>query len=145
MANKYNAKPVVIDGIKFHSTGEGNRYKELKYQKYAGLIRDFEMQVPIICTVANKKICAYICDFVVTLNDGSIVHEDYKGFKTAIYILKKKLVEALHGIKIVEVLQQDVKKIAGTIDNSKAARKQEASGLFKYAIKQEKKKKVLSV
>ncbi len=135
MMTKFNAKQIYIDDIKFHSVGESERYKELKYQKYAGLITDFQMQVPLTCKIGDKKICVYICDFVITLNNGNVIYEDYKGFRTPIYILKKKLVEALYNIEIIEVLKQDIKKIAGTIDNSKIARRKEATGLFKYGRK----------
>ena len=42
--NKFNAKKVVIDGIKFDSTKEGNRYRELKLQQHCGFISDLKLQ-----------------------------------------------------------------------------------------------------
>lgn len=128
MANKYFAKSVIIDDIKFHSTGEGNRYKELKYQKYAGEIKDFELQFAFICIVNGKKVCVYKCDFKIWLNDGTISYEDYKGVRTPVYMLKKRLVEAIFDVKIIEVTQRDIKKIAGTIDTSIKARRQAKLG-----------------
>ena len=44
----------------------------------------------------------YYADFKYT-KDGKQVYEDSKGVRTAIYRLKKKIVEAVYNIKIVEV------------------------------------------
>lgn len=46
----------------------------------------------------------YVCDFMVFWANGEITFEDVKGFKTAIYIAKKKMVEDLYyPIKIQEI------------------------------------------
>ena len=44
----------------------------------------------------------YIADFVYTLPDGSQTVEDVKGMKTPEYIIKRKLMRQVHGIKILE-------------------------------------------
>ena len=64
-------------------------------------------QLPFPCVVNGKKICSYILDFKVEYADGRVDYVDVKGVKTAIYNLKKKLVEALHLIKIKEVYKGD--------------------------------------
>ncbi len=45
----------------------------------------------------------YIADFVYIGKDGSIICEDTKGYKTKEYIIKRKLMLYMHGIRIKEV------------------------------------------
>ena len=42
--NKYFNKKVMVDGIKFDSKKEANRYEQLKILKQSGLIKDLELQ-----------------------------------------------------------------------------------------------------
>lgn len=51
--SKYHAKPVTIDGIRFASKKEGNRYCELKALTRAGKISDLQLQVPFILSKAH--------------------------------------------------------------------------------------------
>ena len=53
------------------------------------------------------KVCDYILDFRVTYADGRVEHVGTKGIRTAIYNIKKKLMFAVHGIKIKEVYRGD--------------------------------------
>lgn len=46
--------------------------------------------------------CYYIADFVYSRPDGSTVVEDSKGVRTDAYIIKRKLMLHVHGIKILE-------------------------------------------
>ncbi len=51
-----------------------------------------------------EKSCKYIADFVYTDNEtGHTVVEDTKGMRTKDYIIKRKLMLYLHGIRIKEV------------------------------------------
>lgn len=102
--SKYNAVKVTIDGFTFDSKKEARRYSELKLLERAGEIANLELQPLFPCIVNGKKVCAYIADFAYLNNDGVRIVEDVKGFKTSIYRLKKKLVEALHhNVKITEI------------------------------------------
>lgn len=104
--NKYNAVKTTIDGITFDSKRESIRYQELTQLQRGKVIRDLQMQVPFPVVVNSKKICVYIADFqYVEVASGEIVVEDSKSppTKTPTYRLKKKLVAALYGVKIVEV------------------------------------------
>lgn len=74
----------------------------LKLLRFTGDISDLRLQVPYEIIVNGQKICKYIADFVYTKN-GNVVVEDVKGFPTAVYKLKKKLMKAVHGIEIQEV------------------------------------------
>lgn len=115
---KYNAKK--IDG--FDSKREMRRYGELTMLQRAGKITDLRRQVKYILIPAQRepdiigprggkkpgKIieheCSYKADFVYhDLVTGETVVEDTKGFRTKEYIIKRKLMLWVHGIKIREV------------------------------------------
>lgn len=100
--SKYRAVKTTIDGIKFDSKAEANHYLELKTFQNAGVISDLCMQVSYEIIVNGKRICKYYADFQFVENGVTVV-EDVKGVRTAVYRIKKKLVEALYGIEIVEV------------------------------------------
>jgi len=125
--SKYKAVKTTIDGITFDSKREAKRYTELKVLEKAGHITHLELQPEYQITINGAKICKYKADFryftVRAENnarsynskgewqtptktgdkEGQIV-EDVKGFKTPIYRLKKKLVEASYpGTLIKEV------------------------------------------
>jgi hypothetical protein len=66
------------------------------------------MQVPYNIVVNNIHIANYFLDFEVENKDGTIEYIDIKGkdkktnkfIKTGVFALKKRLVEAIYGIKI---------------------------------------------
>lgn len=102
--NKYRAIRTTVDGLKFDSKREAERYMALRQLLRIGEISDLRLQVKFPITVNNQKICTYIADF--TYKDsatGDFVVEDSKGMKTRTYVLKKKLVKAVYGIEIREV------------------------------------------
>tara|TARA_R110000787_G_scaffold217305_1_gene326148 strand:- start:226 stop:546 length:321 start_codon:yes stop_codon:yes gene_type:complete len=100
--HKYNAVKTTLDGITFASKAEAKRYAELKLLAEAGLIANLSLQPRFNCVVNEHKICTYVADFLY-LESGKQVVEDVKGVKTPVYKLKKKLVEAIHNIKITEI------------------------------------------
>lgn len=103
--NKYNAKKTEVDGIVFHSKKEAKKYAELKLCMHArgnDKVVNLELQPKFPCVVKGKKICTYIADFRIEYANGKIVYEDVKGVRTPVYKLKKKLVEALYEIEIIE-------------------------------------------
>ena len=95
--NKYKAKKTEIDGIKFDSKREMNRYCELKLLEKAKEISNLQLQPKFLLIdgfkYKGKKIQAmnYIADFQYIEKDGTEVVEDVKGFKTKEYNIKKKL------------------------------------------------------
>ena len=109
--NKYRNTKVEIDGIVFHSRKEANFYSELVIKKNAKLILDFEKQVCYDIRVNDKHIAKYFLDFKVINLDGTINYYDVKGkdkvsgkwITTDVFILKKKLVEEIYGIKIEKI------------------------------------------
>lgn len=100
---KYGNKKVVIDGYTFDSVFEGQYYVKLKMLKLAGQIKDFKMQVPFPVMINGKHVFKYIADFVVTENDNTAQIHEVKGYKTDVYKLKKKCIEAYYNIKIKEI------------------------------------------
>ena len=60
---KYGNKKTVVNGIKFDSKWEAERYLYIKSLERAGRVKDLELQVRFNLIVNDQKICAYIADF----------------------------------------------------------------------------------
>jgi hypothetical protein len=102
MRNKYRNKPTEVNGIRFDSQKEAKRYGELCLLYRAGDIRDLQRQYKFSCDIGDDHICNYMADFVYfDVSKNRRVVEDVKGAPpTAVFKLKKKLVEALHDVQI---------------------------------------------
>ena len=115
-ASKYHAIPVHVDGQRFASKKEAARFLELQLWQKHGQIADLECQpvfplhvlelwrsgAPIVITTVGR----FTADFRYTnLQTGEVVVEDVKSSatRTEAYRLRKRLVEAIHGITISEV------------------------------------------
>ncbi len=94
------------------SKKEHYRAATLKLWQRAGLISDLREQVTFVLIPAQhdndgnpiEKSVRYIADFVYTDNEtGQMVVEDTKGVRTKEYIIKRKLMLYIHGIRIKEV------------------------------------------
>ena len=113
---KYKAKKVELDGYTFDSMAEAKHYWfGIKPRLEAGEINNLRLQPSFRCEINGKLICKYLADFQYMDTKeigpqgqlGCTVVEDVKGFKTPVYRLKKKLVEAIHlGTKIIELSQK---------------------------------------
>lgn len=99
--NKFNAKPTVVDGIRFASQKEARRYQALRLLEKAGEVAQLELQPRYPLVVNKVKVGTYVADFAYYEKRGHVV-EDSKGVRTPIYRLKAKLVKALYGIEIRE-------------------------------------------
>lgn len=123
MRNKYKAIKTTVNGIEFDSRKEARRYQDLLLLQRAGVIKKLEMQVKFVLIPTQYEItirygkkgqrlkdkqkllekeCSYIADFVYEENGKKVV-EDTKGVKTKDYIIKRKLMLHVHGIRIREV------------------------------------------
>lgn len=109
--NKYGNRKT--DG--FDSAKEARFAKKLEMLRHAKdhtqRVADIERQVRYTLIpaqrgddgkVAERK-CDYIADFRVTYADGRQEVIDVKGYKTADYIIKRKLMRYVHGITVREV------------------------------------------
>lgn len=101
--SKFNNTRCEYDGIKFASLKEMRRYKVLQILEEQGKIRELRTHPkPWYKMMVNGKlICSYEPDFTYYDEDGAFVVEDVKGKVTDVFKLKAKLMEALHGIKIL--------------------------------------------
>lgn len=94
--NKYGAEKTTVDGIKFDSSGESKRYATLKLLERAGAIKNLKLQPHFLLQESfthdghKERKIEYIADFQYE-KDGQIIIEDFKGKKTEVYKLKRKL------------------------------------------------------
>lgn len=113
--NKYHAQ--ASGG--YDSRKEHRRANELRLLQRAGLISNLREQVRFELIPAQygacgkdfkgretrvllERPCSYIADFVYTDSSGNTVVEDTKGVRTKEYIIKRKLMLHVHGIRITE-------------------------------------------
>lgn len=110
-ASKYRSKRCECDGRTFASKRERDYYLVLKRRLADGEIKSFSCQYSFSLLPALKEgqvvvyrlPLRYIADFVVTYPDGRMEVVDVKGFKTDVYLIKKRLMRQLLGVEIVEV------------------------------------------
>ena len=122
---KYGNQNTTVDGIRFDSQREAQRYQELVLLLRAGKISDLRRQVKFVLIPTQYEVYArysdktgkrlkdgkkvieketsYKADFVYRNADGDLVVEDAKGVRTADYIIKRKLMLERHNIRISEV------------------------------------------
>jgi hypothetical protein len=84
---KYHNKITIVDGIRFASILEANRYGDLKLLLAAGQIKRFKRQPSFLFECGIR----YMPDFIVWGLNGIPWVEDSKGKKTADFIMKEKL------------------------------------------------------
>lgn len=101
-ANKYHvaaAPDRTIDGIRFDSRAEMQRYLELRMLERAGQIKDLERQVEYVLVPKHVRKdgskclgIVYLADFrYLDLRTNRVVVEDVKGALTEAYRLKRTL------------------------------------------------------
>lgn len=124
--SKYNSRKCSCSQGHIHdSRKEAKRCDELHLMQKAGAISGLETQKRYVLIPAQHEVsgevykrgerkgqpkkgrllehqCVYIADFDYTENGVHIV-EDTKGMKTPDYIIKRKLMLYLHGIRVREV------------------------------------------
>ncbi len=105
--SKYHNRKTNYNGVNFMSRKEAGYARTLDALKFAKDPREkvvsYETQVPFQIEMNGINICKYLADFKVIYKDKHIEIVDVKGFRTDIYRLKKKLVEAQYGIVIKEI------------------------------------------
>ena len=122
---KYHSRKITVDSETLDSKKEYRRFCELSLLERAGEITNLQRQVKFVLipaqyeeyerysTKTGKRLkngrrvvereCSYIADFVYKNYAGETVVEDTKGFRTTDYIIKRKLMLWVHGIRIREV------------------------------------------
>lgn len=117
---KYHNVKTRRDGLTFDSKKEHKRYNELLLLQQAGEITHLRRQVKFLLIPTQRepniigprggvkkgklleRECSYIADFVYGKN-GKMVVEDTKGVRTKDYIIKRKLMLKIYGIRIREI------------------------------------------
>lgn len=106
---KYHSKKTEYDGIIFDSKKEAQRYAILREMERCGVIGDLRRQVRFVLIKGLRwsdgrkhRDTVYVADFTY-IDNGKLVVEDVKGFKTPVYKIKKELMKAVHHIEIKEV------------------------------------------
>ena len=121
MYKKYHNKKTVIDGIKFDSKLEAERYAQLKILERAGVIRDLELQPEYELIPSFRKNgktwrrTLYKADFrYIIAEDDSYIIEDVKGSTsviTDVFRLKQKLFEYKYPDYTISIVtSKDIKK-----------------------------------
>ena len=87
----------------FASKREANRACELQMLERAGEIVDLKFQVAfeVVPARPGERAVFYVSDFTYRRN-GALVVEDAKGMRTPVYKLKRRLMQHVHGITILE-------------------------------------------
>ncbi len=95
------AQRTTVDGEVFHSKREARRYQDLRLLERAGEISNLQRQVRFPIRINGELVTTYVSDFTYE-QDGKVIVEDSKGWRTDTYKLKKKLVKASYGVDILE-------------------------------------------
>lgn len=105
------AHRITQDGYTFDSAREHRRYCELKILQRVRMITKLEVHPRFSIDINGTHVGHYTADFRYQLNDGRVVVEDVKSrlSMTGEFSLRRRVVEALYGIK-VEVVDPDKKR-----------------------------------
>jgi Protein of unknown function (DUF1064) len=110
---KYGSRAVRVDGRRFASALEADRYLELKALRLAGQVSYFLRQVPFELGAG----VTYRVDFMVAWSDppppcpNRLSWEDTKGFLTETSRVKLRLVRELYGVDVRLLRRSDVKRM----------------------------------
>lgn len=125
MSKYHSHKVKTAEGLVFDSKKEYKRFCELQIMEASGLISNLQRQVKYVLIPAQRepdtvgkrggikqgelieRECSYIADFCYQLPTGETIVEDVKGYKGggaySVFKIKKKLMLAVHNIRIKEV------------------------------------------
>ena len=129
MSKYYNVKTRTSDGLVFDSLKEARKWEELLLLQRAGEIVELRRQVEYELIPAQyeyyeryskkgerlkdgqklvERKVSYVADFVYTdAKSGELRVIDVKGYKQGgaydVFVIKRKLMRAIHGIKVEEV------------------------------------------
>jgi hypothetical protein len=103
--NKYGAEKVTVNGRVFDSSREAKRATQLQWLEQLGEITELQYQVryTLVPKQPGERAVVYTADFVYKNKAGELVVEDAKGVRTKDYVIRRKLMLSVHGIRITEV------------------------------------------
>lgn len=92
--NKYSSVRQTYRGNSYHSKAEAKYAMYLDQRVKDKEIKGWKRQVKVELFGENKShICNYYCDFLVEHLNGKMEYIEVKGMATAVFRLKKKLME----------------------------------------------------
>lgn len=99
--NKYGNKITAVDGIKFRSKKEADRYSDLRAMERWGTIKNLTLQPRFPLVVEGVKVGLMVADFGYEYLCGDAVQarytvEDVKGAKTLLWKLKWALAKVIY-------------------------------------------------
>ena len=103
---KYRNTPVVVDGVRFDSILEYNRWRQLQILEKAGHITELRRQAVYILAPATvidgrrRPAVRYIADFEYRDENGFRVVEDAKGIQTPQFKTKRHLMKTVLNIDV---------------------------------------------
>lgn len=98
--SKYGNKKTWYNNVLYDSKAEAKYASDLDLRLRGKDILAWDRQIKFPIVINGKKVCTYVCDFVVTNKDKTVEYIDVKGVETDVFILKKKLVEAIYPVEI---------------------------------------------
>lgn len=101
-AKYLNVKTTDASGAVHDSSKEYRRWQDLQLRARTGELTELRRQVPFALVVNDVLVCQYVADFVYREGEATIV-EDCKSpptRKLAAFVIKRKLMQACHGIEI---------------------------------------------
>lgn len=121
--SKFSNQKLVVNGMRFDSKKEYERYLQLLDMLKNNEIKSLQRQVEFVLIphqtekiqkvlksgkikeeekLIERRLC-YVADFVYTDKNDNVIVEDVKGMRTHEYIIKRKLMLYLKGIRIKEL------------------------------------------
>lgn len=100
LRHKFNAVRTEVAGRSYASKAEAAYAKRLHVQKASGEILGWLEQVPMHLPGKTK----YVLDFLVFTSSGEVIAVEVKGMETAVYKVKRRLVEEHYPWMPVEVV-----------------------------------------
>ena len=99
-----------FNGRTFDSQAECRYAAMLEQRKRVGDIRQYWCQQEIPLTINGVRVAKMVCDFKLLHQDDSLEYCEVKGFETAVYRLKLKILRALYpAIKFTVIPAKDVR------------------------------------
>jgi len=100
--SKYGNKKVEFNGVVFDSKKELAHYLTLRMMEKAGAISDLKTQVSFELNPGGTHSLKYMADFTY-IENGVLQVVDAKGYRTRVYLKKKRLMKQVWNIEIKEV------------------------------------------
>ncbi len=97
--SKYRNEPTVVDGIRFASKAEAERWQTLRMLERQGKISGLHRQVRHKLLIETT----YVSDFEYFETNGKLIVEDVKGMVTRSYARKAREMKKQLGIEVREI------------------------------------------